>query len=224
MTPSSPTRLIVGVTGATGAPLAVRLLEILREVPQVETHLVLSTWARSTIEVETPHTNRHCAELADVTHKFGDLGATISSGSFPVAGMVIVPCSMKTLAAVRHGLADNLIARAADVTLKERRPLVLVPRETPLSEIHLENMLALSRMGVRIVPPMPAFYDIPNGISDLVDHIVMRILDQFDLPVGTADIAERWQGLARTRSHGPMSGDGAGAKGRRSEYRGFSSS
>ena len=200
MTTAPPTRLIVGVTGATGAPLALRLLQVLRAVPQVETHLVLSTWARSTIETETPYSARDFAELADVTHKFGDLGATVSSGSYPVAGMVVVPCSMKTLAAVRHGLADNLIARAADVTLKERRPLVLVPRETPLNEIHLDNMLALSRMGVRIVPPMPAFYDIPNGISDLVDHIVMRILDQFDLPLGTADIAERWPGLAESRS------------------------
>ncbi|MFF1787523.1 UbiX family flavin prenyltransferase [Kitasatospora sp. NPDC058243] len=205
--PATPptTRLVIGVTGATGAPIAARLLQVLREAPQVETHLVLSTWARSTIEVETPYSARHFAELADVTHKFGDLGATISSGSYPVAGMAIVPCSMKTLAAVRHGMADNLITRAADVTLKERRPLVLVPRETPLNEIHLENMLALSRMGVRIVPSMPAFYDTPNGISDLVDHIVMRILDQFDLPAGTADIAERWQGLADTRHHHPAS-------------------
>ncbi|MEE1790346.1 UbiX family flavin prenyltransferase [Streptomyces sp. BE308] len=193
-------RIVVGVTGATGAPIALRLLEVLREVPEVETHLVLSTWARSTIEVETSRTSRQFAELADVSHKFGEQGATISSGSYPVAGMVIVPCSMKTLAAVRHGFADNLIARAADVTLKERRPLVLVPRETPLNEIHLENMLALSRMGARIVPPMPAFYDIPRGIGDIVDHIVMRILDQFQLPAPTADIAERWQGLGDARS------------------------
>lgn len=195
-----PIRIVVGVTGATGAPIALRLLEVLREVPEVETHLVLSTWARSTIEVETSRTSRQFAELADVSHKFGEQGATISSGSYPVAGMVIVPCSMKTLAAVRHGFADNLIARAADVTLKERRPLVLVPRETPLNEIHLENMLALSRMGARIVPPMPAFYDIPRGIGDIVDHIVMRILDQFQLPAPTADIAERWQGLGDARS------------------------
>ncbi|MER6504035.1 UbiX family flavin prenyltransferase [Streptomyces sp. NPDC001455] len=199
MTIPPPARLVVGVTGATGAPIAVRLLEVLREVPEVETHLVLSTWARSTIEVETSLTSRRFAELADVNHKFGELGATISSGSYRTAGMVIVPCSMKTLAAVRHGLADNLVCRAADVTLKERRPLVLVPRETPLSEIHLENMLALARMGARIVPPMPSFYDAPNSIDDLVDHIVMRILDQFSLPVAAADIAERWPGLAATR-------------------------
>ncbi|MFI9039013.1 UbiX family flavin prenyltransferase [Streptomyces sp. NPDC053726] len=199
MTAAPPTRLVVGVTGATGAPIAVRLLEVLREVPEVETHLVLSTWARSTIEVETPYTSRQFTELADVTHKFGELGATISSGSYPAAGMVIVPCSMKTLSAVRHGLADNLISRAADVTLKERRPLVLVPRETPLNEIHLENMLALSRMGARIVPPMPSFYDTPSSIGDLVDHIVMRILDQLPLPAATADIAERWPGLSDAR-------------------------
>ncbi|MEE1740466.1 UbiX family flavin prenyltransferase [Streptomyces sp. BE147] len=203
MITTPPTRLVVGVTGATGAPLAVRLLEILRDVPEVETHLVLSTWARSTIEVETSRTSRQLSELADVTHKFGDQGATISSGSYPAAGMVIVPCSMKTLASVRHGLADNLISRAADVMLKERRPLVLVPRETPLSEIHLENMLALSRMGARIVPPMPAFYDAPRSIGDLVDHIAMRILDQLPLPPAVADIAERWRGLADARRGRP---------------------
>ncbi|MFE2870903.1 UbiX family flavin prenyltransferase [Embleya sp. NPDC059259] len=196
---ASPTRFVVGVTGATGAPIAVRLLEVLRRLPHVRTHLVLSTWARSTIEVETPYSAREFAELADVTHKFGELGATISSGSYPVTGMVVVPCSMKTLAAIRHGFADNLITRAADVTLKERRPLVLVPRETPLSEIHLENMLALARMGARIVPPMPAFYDRPGSIEDLVDHVVMRVLDQLGLPSADADLAERWPGLTEVR-------------------------
>ncbi|GCD94915.1 UbiX family flavin prenyltransferase [Embleya hyalina] len=199
MSTVAPTRLVVGITGATGAPIAVRLLEVLRELPRVETHLVLSPWGRTTIGVETPYPVRKVVELADVTHRFGELGATVSSGSYPVSGMVVVPCSMKTLAAIRHGLADNLITRAADVTLKERRPLVLVPRETPLSEIHLENMLALARMGARIVPPMPAFYDNPGSVADIVDHIVMRLLDQLGLPPGETDLAERWPGLGDVR-------------------------
>ncbi|MFE3572662.1 UbiX family flavin prenyltransferase, partial [Bacillus subtilis] len=135
-------RLIVGVTGATGAPLAVRILEMLHEMPEVETHLVLSTWAHSTIEMESSLSVREVSELADVTYKLGEQGAAISSGSFRTDGMIIVPCSMRTLAAVRHGLADNLITRAADVVLKERRRLVLVPRETPLNDIHLENRRA----------------------------------------------------------------------------------
>ncbi|MGC0419416.1 UbiX family flavin prenyltransferase [Embleya sp. AB8] len=199
-TVAAPGRLIVGVTGATGAPIAARMLEILRRVPYLETHLILSTWARSTIEVETPYSVREFSELADVTHRFGELGATVSSGSYPVAGMVVVPCSMKSLAAIRHGFADNLLTRAADVTLKERRPLVLVPRETPLSEIHLENMLALARMGVRIVPPMPAFYDRPGSVAEVVDHIVMRVLDQLGLPAADAELGERWPGLSDLRA------------------------
>lgn len=185
-------RIIVGVTGATGAPFAVRILQMLREIPAVETHLVLSTWARTNIERETSLSVREVTELADVSYKLAEQGAPISSGSFRTDGMIIVPCSMRTLAAVRHGLADNLVTRAADVVLKERRTLVLVPRETPLSDIHLENMLALSRMGARIVPPMPAFYNSPETIDDLIDHVAVRILDQFDLDVPQA---RRWRGL-----------------------------
>ena len=185
-------RLIVGVTGATGAPLGVRLLEMLRAVPDVETHLVMSRWARTTIELETPYTHREVAKLADVVHGSGDQAASISSGSFRTDGMVIAPCSMKTLAGIRAGYADGLVGRAADVVLKERRKLVLVPRETPLSEIHLENMLALTRMGAVMVPPMPAFYNHPESAGDVVDHVVHRVLDQFDLP--TPD-AKRWGGL-----------------------------
>ncbi|MFJ9370013.1 non-oxidative hydroxyarylic acid decarboxylases subunit B [Nocardia sp. NPDC101769] len=191
-------RLIVGVTGATGAPLAVRILEMLREMPEVETHLVLSTWAHPTIEMESSLSVREVTELADVTYKLGEQGAAISSGSFRTDGMIIVPCSMRTLAAVRHGLADNLITRAADVVLKERRRLVLVPRETPLNDIHLENMLALSRMGARMVPPMPAFYNNPGTVDDIVDHIAVRVLDQFDLDPPRA---RRWTGLADARRH-----------------------
>jgi flavin prenyltransferase len=132
-------RLIVGITGATGAPFGVRLLELLRDLPDVETHLVMSRWARTTIELETPYTAREVAALADVHHGSGDQAASISSGSFRTDGMIIAPCSMKTLAGIRTGYADGLVGRAADVVLKERRKLVLVPRETPLSEIHLET-------------------------------------------------------------------------------------
>lgn len=150
-------RLIVGMTGATGAPLGVELLQALRAIPDVETHLVMSKWAKTTIELETPYTPAEVAALADYCHSPADQAATISSGSFRTDGMIIIPCSMKTLAGVRAGYAEGLVGRAADVVLKEGRKLVLVPREMPLSTIHLENMLALSRMGVAIVPPMPAF-------------------------------------------------------------------
>ncbi|HEY4459673.1 MAG TPA: non-oxidative hydroxyarylic acid decarboxylases subunit B [Pseudonocardiaceae bacterium] len=189
-------RLIVGMTGATGAVLGVRLLEQLAEMPAVHTHLVISRWARSTLELETGRSTREVGALADVVYSPDDQGAAISSGSFRVDGMVIVPCSMKTVAGIRAGYANTLIGRAADVVIKEHRPLVLVPRETPLSEIHLENMLALTRMGVRIVPPMPAFYQKPSTVDDIVAHIVTRILDQFDLP--TPD-AQRWQGMRGDR-------------------------
>jgi flavin prenyltransferase len=189
-------RLIVAMSGATGAPLGVRLLEILRDQDDVETHLVISRWARSTIELETSLSTREIAKLADVVYGPGDQAAAISSGSFLTDGMVVVPCSMKTLAGIRTGYSDGLIGRAADVCLKERRRLVLVPRETPLSEVHLENMLALSRMGATIFPPVPAFYNHPASLADMVDHLVTRILDQFGLP---APHARRWTGLTTPR-------------------------
>jgi 4-hydroxy-3-polyprenylbenzoate decarboxylase len=192
-------RLIVGITGATGAVFGVRLLQTLAELPQVRTHLLLSRWARTTIELETGLSVREVGELADEVHSPEDQGATIASGSFTTDGMIIVPCSMKTLAGIRVGYAEGLVARAADVVLKEHRKLVLVPRETPLSEIHLENMLALARMGARIVPPMPAFYNHPTSIDDLVDHITARILDQFDLP---SPAARRWAGTRAARELG----------------------
>ncbi|MEU5088973.1 non-oxidative hydroxyarylic acid decarboxylases subunit B [Streptomyces sp. NPDC021356] len=195
-------RLIVGITGATGAVLGVRFLRTLAELPEVETHLVLSRWARTTIELETGLSADSVGDLADVVHRPEDQGAVISSGSFRTDGMVIVPCSMKTLAGIRAGYADGLVGRAADVVLKEHRPLVLVPRETPLSEIHLENMLALSRMGVRMVPPMPAFYNHPRTVDDIVDHLVARLLDQFDLP---APAAKRWEGMRAARALRPAS-------------------
>ena len=185
-------KLIVGMTGATGAPLAVALLQALQQMPQVETHLVMSKWAKTTIELETPFSPREVAALADHCHNPADQAATISSGSFHTDGMIIIPCSMKTLAGIRAGYAEGLVGRAADVVLKEGRKLVLVPREMPLSTIHLENMLALSRMGVAMVPPMPAYYNHPETVDDITNHIVTRVLDQFGLDYHKA---RRWNGL-----------------------------
>jgi 4-hydroxy-3-polyprenylbenzoate decarboxylase len=183
-------RLIVGITGATGAVYGVRLLERLRELG-VETHLVMSRWGARTLAHETSCSREEVEALAHTSYAPGDMGAAISSGSFETAGMIVAPCSAKTLAAIAHGYGDSLIHRAADVVLKERRKLVLAVREAPLSEIHLENMLKLSRMGVVILPPMPAFYNNPQTIDDVVDHTVARILDQFGLELpGTP----RWSG------------------------------
>ncbi|MGY2062034.1 UbiX family flavin prenyltransferase, partial [Nocardia gipuzkoensis] len=155
------------------------------------------------ISTETGYTVAEVESLADVVYQEGDQGAALSSGSFRVDAMVVVPCSMRTTAAIRHGLADTLIVRAADVVLKEGRPLCLVPRETPLNQIHLENMLALARMGVRICPPMPALYHRPHTLDDMVDHIVIRVLDQLGL---TIDYERRWQGLANARASNTRSG------------------
>ena len=185
-------RLIVGISGASGAIYGVRLLQVLRDVTDVETHLVMSKWAKTTIELETPWTAREVAALADFSHSPADQAATISSGSFRTDGMIVIPCSMKTLAGIRAGYAEGLVGRAADVVLKEGRKLVLVPREMPLSTIHLENMLALSRMGVAMVPPMPAYYNHPKTIEDVTDHVVTRVLDQFGLEYHKA---RRWNGL-----------------------------
>lgn len=183
-------RLIVGLTGATGAILGVRLLEGLKQA-EVETHLIISNWARRTIEHETPYTLKQVTALASVYHNSANLAAEISSGSFITEGMVVIPCSMRTLGNIAHGTGENLVHRAADVVLKERRKLVLVTRESPLSELHLENMLKLARMGVMIVPPMPAFYNKPKSIDDIVNHIVARVLDQLSV---AAPFAKRWDG------------------------------
>ncbi|RDI68390.1 polyprenyl P-hydroxybenzoate/phenylacrylic acid decarboxylase-like protein [Nocardia pseudobrasiliensis] len=194
-------RLIVAITGATGAIFGIRLLEKLRGLDEdVETHLVMSKWARVNIATETDYSVAEVEALADVVYQEGDQGAALSSGSFRVDAMVVVPCSMRTTAAIRHGLADTLIVRAADVVLKEQRPLCLVPRETPLNQIHLENMLALARMGVRICPPMPAFYHRPRTLDDMVDHVVVRVLDQLGLSV---DYERRWAGLSKARTGEP---------------------
>jgi flavin prenyltransferase len=184
-------RLIVGMTGASGAVLGIRLLDALRALP-VETHLVLSQWARATIETETGYSVRQVHALADHVYGVRDQAAAISSGSFRTDGMVVIPCSMKTLAAIRTGYGEGLIARAADVTIKEHKPLVLVPRELPLSVIHLENMLALARLGVVMAPPVPAFYQRPASVDDIIDHIVARVLDQLGLEQpGTSRWPER---------------------------------
>jgi flavin prenyltransferase len=198
-------RLIVGLTGATGAILGVRLLEALKD-SDFESHLVISNWARRTIEHETPYTVRQVSELATVYHNSNDMAAEISSGSYITEGMVVIPCSMRTLGGIAHSNGENLVHRAADVVLKERRRLVLVVRESPLSELHLENMLKLARMGVTIIPPMPAFYNHPKSISDIVDHIVARVLDQFGI---SAPFARRWDGHMKAAS-----GLDSGARGR----------
>jgi 4-hydroxy-3-polyprenylbenzoate decarboxylase len=183
-------RIVVAMTGATGAIFGVRLLETLRELP-VETHLVLSKWGARTLIHETPYTVEAVKAMATAVYPEADQGAALSSGSFVTGGMAVVPCSMRTLAAIACGMSENLVHRAADVTLKERRRLVLVPREAPLNDIHLENMLRLSRMGVVIIPPVPAFYNHPRSIDDIVNHIVARILDQFGMHL---DLTQRWAG------------------------------
>ncbi len=190
-------KLVVGMTGATGAIIGIRLLEALRDLG-VETHLVLSKWARATIQMETDWSVRDVMALASKTWNEQDQAAAISSGSFRVDGMVIAPCSMKTLAAIRAGYGDGLIARAADVTLKEQRRLVLIPRESPLNVIHLENMLALAKAGAMMLPPMPAFYNRPASIDDIVNHIVSRVLDQFGLENA---LTRRWDGAKITDNH-----------------------
>lgn len=182
--------LVVGITGASGSIFGVKLLEALR-MARVESHLIVSKWGARTIEHETLYTVDQVQRIASRHYPPNDQGAAVSSGSFLTRGMVIAPCSMRTLAAIAHGLGDNLIHRAADVTLKEKRKLVLMPREAPFHEIHLENMLKLSRMGVVIFPPVPAFYNHPGSIEEMVDYIVLRILDQFGISSG---LPERWDG------------------------------
>ncbi|MEW2119389.1 UbiX family flavin prenyltransferase [Streptomyces sp. NPDC005474] len=193
--PTRPRRLVIGITGATGAVIGVRALEVLADLP-VETHLVISRWGRATIATETGRSVRDVQALADVTYDDTDQFAAIASGSYPMDGMLVAPCSMRTLAALRAGLGDTLLTRAADVTLKERRRLVVVAREAPLSRIHLENMLALTDAGAVVLPPVLAFYGQPSSIDALIDHVVHRALDQFGIAV---EGAERWTGLAGQR-------------------------
>ena len=184
-------RLVVGITGASGAIFGIRTLQELKAL-NVETHLVISKWARTTIAHETSYSISDVEALATQVHHPDNQAASLSSGSFRTDGMIVAPCSMKTVAAIRAGFGDSLISRAADVTLKERRRLVLMVRESPLSEIHLDNMLTLARMGTIILPPMPAFYSKPKSLGEMVDHIVGRVLDQFSLDMPGMN---RWDGF-----------------------------
>ncbi|KAE8391432.1 flavo protein [Aspergillus alliaceus] len=189
-TPHRRKRIVVAMTGATGSILGIKVLTALRRL-NIETHLVISKWAEATIKYETDYHPRNVRALSDYVHGINDMAAPVSSGSFKADGMIVVPCSMKTLAAINSGFCEDLISRTADVMLKERRKLVLVARETPLSDIHLRNMLSVSQAGAIIFPPVPAFYIKASSVDELVDQSVGRMLDLFDLD--TADFA-RWEG------------------------------
>ena len=172
-------RLVVAITGASGPQFGIRLLQVLADDVSVEAHLILSDSARRTLELEAGTTGAAVRELADVVYNPGDYAAAVSSGSFRTMGMVVAPCSMSTLGAIASGVSTSLVARAADVTLKERRPLVLLTRETPLNLIHLRNMVTVTEAGATVLPPAPAFYHGPETIEDLVDQTVGKVLDQF---------------------------------------------
>jgi 4-hydroxy-3-polyprenylbenzoate decarboxylase len=193
-----PRRIVVGMTGASGSILGVRLLEALGQIG-VETHLVMTEWAKRTLRIETDRTEQDVAALATRAYRIENQAAAISSGSFRTDGMVIIPCSMNTVAALAHGLSQNLVTRAADVTLKERLPLVIVPRETPLSLIHLRNLVTLTEAGARVVPPMPGFYNRPTTVDEIVWHIVARVLDQLGLD---NELTRRWGPAGATTGHG----------------------
>jgi 4-hydroxy-3-polyprenylbenzoate decarboxylase len=184
-------RLIVGLSGASGVIYGIRLLELLRTLPEVEAQLILSRGARLNIALETSWEPKQVEALADVVYNDNDLAAAVSSGSYRADGMVIAPCSMKTLSGVVNSYADNLLVRAADVALKEQRRLVLVPRETPLHVGHTRLLHEAATMGAIICPPVPAFYTHPRTVDDIINHTVGRILDQFGLDCG---VVERWQG------------------------------
>jgi 4-hydroxy-3-polyprenylbenzoate decarboxylase len=184
--------LIIAITGATGAVYGVRLLQVLRGLRGIETHLMVSDAGVLNLHQELDMNRKEVEALAHVVHNVRDVGASIASGSFQSEGMIIAPCSMKTLAAVAHGLSDTLIARAADVVLKERRRLVLMVRETPLNLAHLRNMTAVTEMGGIIYPPLPGFYHRPQTITEMVDHTVGRVLDLFAIPHA---LTPRWDGI-----------------------------
>ena len=186
---SKKQRVIVGLSGASGVIYGIRTLLHLRAMEDVEVHLVMSEGARVNIRIETDYDVDAVREMADVVHRPDHLAASISSGSFRTAGMIVIPCSVKSLSGIVNSYGDNLLARAADVCLKERRKLVVVPRETPLSLIHLRNMVSLTEAGGVVLPAMPGFYHQPSGIADLVDFVVQRICDQLGIDV---NISERW--------------------------------
>jgi 4-hydroxy-3-polyprenylbenzoate decarboxylase len=187
-----PRRLIVAITGATGVVYGVRLLQLLRELPGIESHLMISDAGVLNLHQELEMRRKQVEALADVVHNVRDIGASIASGSFQSDGMIVAPCSMKTLASVAHGLSDNLIARAADVVLKERRRLVLMVRETPFNLAHLRNMTSVTEMGGIIFPPLPGFYHRPQSIAEMVDHTLGRVLDLFAIEHA---LTPRWNGL-----------------------------
>ena len=193
-------RLVIGISGSTGSIYGVRLLEILRRVPDIETHLVISQAGKRTLVEETDYSVRDVEALATQVYDDRDIGAALASGSFKTAGMVIAPCSIKTVSALANCYASTLVARAGDVTLKEGRPLVAVVRETPLHVGHLRQMLALAEMGGVILPPMPAFYHRPRTLDDLVNHTVGRILDRFSIP---HTLVAEWTGTGRSRPEPP---------------------
>jgi 4-hydroxy-3-polyprenylbenzoate decarboxylase len=186
-------RLIVGISGASGVIYGIRMLEMLRAIGGVETHLVMSRYGRLNIEIETTYTPQDVEALADEVHSYGNQAASISSGSFKTDGMVVAPCSMKTLSGIVHSSADSLLVRAADVVLKEQRRLVLMPREVPLHVGHCKLLYEAAQLGAVIAPPMPAFYSQPQTIDDLINHSVGRVLDLFDLDAGNF---KRWEGLS----------------------------
>lgn len=182
---------IIGITGASGTIYAIELIKKLHEIPTVETHGVISTWAKENLKLEAEMNLNELENLLNYHYNINDLGVKIASGSFLVDAMVIIPASMKTVAAISAGYSDNLISRAADVTLKEQRKLIIVPRESPLSTIHLENLTRLSRLGVQVIPPIPAFYNHPQTIEDLVAHNTMKILDALGIE---HELGKRWEG------------------------------
>ncbi len=199
MESSARKRLIVGISGATGSIYGIRLLEVLHRLPEVESHLVLSPAAKRTLVEETDYSVRQVEALADVLYDYRDIGAAIASGSFRTHGMIIAPCSMRTLSALATSFADNLITRAGDVTLKEGRPLLVAVRETPLHLGHLRLMTQLAEIGGIILPPMPAFYARPQTIDDLVNHTVGRLLARVGLE--TTGLVGEWQGTQIRPSH-----------------------
>ena len=192
MTEGSPRRIVVGMSGSSGAIFGIRLLEVLSAVPSLETHLVMSAAAAQTIALETDYKPRAVEALATKVYKIGDIAASLSSGSFRTDGMIVIPCSMKTVAAIAHGYDENLLVRAANVTLKEQRRLVVCPRETPLHLGHLRSLTQLAEIGAVVAPLMTAFYGRPQTIADLIDHQVGRLLDL--MGVDTEGLAFRWKG------------------------------
>ena len=187
--------LLVGMSGGSGVIYGVRLLEVLKRL-KVEAHLIVSTAAQETLVIETGYKVGHVESLASRVYRFNDIAAAPASGTFRTKGMVVIPCSMKTLAGVASGYSDNLLLRAAEVTLKERRPLVLVPRETPLTTIHIENMLRVARAGAVVLPAMPGFYDRPKTVDDLIDHVVGKVLDVLNIE---HDLYKQWTGPKKER-------------------------